>query len=245
MKFSRIYNVRSSEITPEYKLKEFYIGMYFQECFAEYMASKGLAAYDLAKSGHTWLTSDVQIDYLQEMPFWREPVEIQVWVRQISAIRIYVDFEAMHKSSIIACGSSIQLIADKSTHHPIKNAVLPCISSISTTKEMALPNTDFKKIDPFYGEYSETSQVVRYDDLDFNMHLNNVKYVPRALESIPQEFRNNHSLKMYRIKFMRETFFNNTVISEAYRNGNAIFHRLTRKEDGEELCRMESMWDQK
>ena len=69
MKFSRIYNVRSSEITPEYKLKEFYIGMYFQECFAEYMASKGLAAYDLAKSGQTWLTSDVQIDYLQEMPF--------------------------------------------------------------------------------------------------------------------------------------------------------------------------------
>ena len=25
MKFSRIYNVRSSEITPEYKLKEFYM----------------------------------------------------------------------------------------------------------------------------------------------------------------------------------------------------------------------------
>ena len=243
MRFSRIYNVRSSEITPEYKLKEFYIGMYFQECFAEYMASKGLAAYDLAKSGQTWLTSDVQIDYLQEMPFWREPVEMQVWVRQISAIRIYVDFEAIHKSSVIARGSSIQLIAEKSTHHPIKNATIASISSLSLIHESALPGVEFKKIDPFGGEYSKTSQVVRYDDLDFNMHLNNVKYVPRALESIPQEFRNSHTLKEYRIKFMRETFFNNTVSSEAFRDGNRIFHRLARVEDGVELCRMESLWE--
>lgn len=243
MKFSSVYNVRSSEISPEYKLKEFYIGMYFQECFAEYMASKNLAAYDLAKSGATWLTTDVQIQYLNKMPFWREPVEMRVWVRDISAVRIYVDFEALHNSAAIAKGSSIHLVAEKSSHRPIKTADIGKISELPINAEPALPDSDFKKIEPFEGEAFTTSQVVRYDDLDFNMHLNNVKYVPRALESIPLEFRNSHSLKMYRIKFMRETFFNNTVSSEAFRHGNRIFHRLARVEDGVELCRMESLWE--
>lgn len=53
MKFARTYNVRSSEITPEYTLKDYYIGMYFQECFAEYVSSKKLAAFDLIKLGLT------------------------------------------------------------------------------------------------------------------------------------------------------------------------------------------------
>ena len=50
-------------MSPEYRLKKYYIGMYFQECFAEYAASVGLAAFDTAKIGRTWLASDARVDF--------------------------------------------------------------------------------------------------------------------------------------------------------------------------------------
>lgn len=50
MKFEKTYPVRAAEMSPEYRLKKYYIGMYFQECFAEYAASVGLAAFDTAEN---------------------------------------------------------------------------------------------------------------------------------------------------------------------------------------------------
>jgi len=214
--------------------------MYFQECFAEYMDSMKLAAYDVAKLGLTWLTSDVKIKYFAPMPFWREAVEMRVWVRGAGAVRLFIDFEAIYKKNIIAKGSSVQLIADLKNRHPQR--ITEIANKFEKEPECALGESPFQKIRIPAGEKTQTTQVVRFDDLDFNMHLNNVKYVPRALESIPLEYRHRHKLLSYQIKFMHETFFNNTVLSEAYRDGDQFFHRLSRVEDGVELCEMESDW---
>lgn len=51
MKFEKTYPVRAAEMSPEYRLKKYYVGMYFQECFAEYAASVGLPHSTRRKSG--------------------------------------------------------------------------------------------------------------------------------------------------------------------------------------------------
>ena len=240
VKFFKTYSVRASEISPTYLLKDFFVGMYFQDCFAEYMASKNLAAYDLSRLGLTWLTSDVIVEFGGKMPFWRENVDIAVWFWKLGSARAYVDFEAFSGGQRIARGSSIQLIASIGAHKPVR--LEPYLSSIETEKCGAFESCQFTKICE-RGEFAgETSQVVRFDDLDFNMHLNNVKYIPRALEAIPLNYRNSHSLKSYRLKYMRETFFGNTVKSVAMADEDSFFHRLVRCEDGLELCRAETFW---
>ena len=95
--------------------------------------------------------------------------------------------------------------------------------------------------DGAYGIF-ETSQVVRFDELDFNMHLNNVRYVPRALEALPENFRAGHKLLSYRIKFLREAKFGDTIVSRAVPAGNECLHVLAKSSDGAELCRMKSVW---
>lgn len=247
MKFARTYNVRSSEITPEYTLKDYYIGMYFQECFAEYVSSKKLAAFDLIKLGLTWLTSDVRIDFLKPTPFWRETVDMSVWFRKTTPARIYIDFSASHNGEEIAKGSSVQLIADAQSHKPVK--VSEFVEKMQPLEVSVFPNETFGKIPPLEkpkeAENYETSQIVRFDDVDFNRHLNNVKYVPRALEALPLEYRLSHRLVSYRIKFLKETLYNDTVVSTAAKAGDECRHILRRQSDGTPLAEMLSVWDAK
>ena len=245
MTFSRTYGVRSSEITPNYTLKEYYVGMYFQECFAEYAASRGVAAYDVSKDGLTWITSDVRIDFSGDAPFWREKIDMEVWVWKTTTARIYVDFFARRGGAEIARGSSIQLIADAKTHRPVradKYAEKFDLREFSVFGGENLEKIGVSGTLTENSETFETAQAVRFDDLDFNLHLNNVKYVPRALESMPAGYRLSHKLISYRIKFLHEAFFNDTVVSTVSISGLECLHTLARKSDGVQLCLMKSLW---
>ena len=241
MKFLRTYSVRSSEIDPFYRLKDFYIGFYFQEAFAEYAASKELAAYDVAKLGLTWLTTDVRIDFSGKMPLWRDRVEMAVWLWKAGGVRICMNFSATANGAEIARGCGVNLIADAKSRKPVRAAEFA--ARFVQCEEPVFEDETFGKIVPIEeGETTETSQVVRFDDLDFNRHLNSVKYVPRALEAVPIEYRLAHPLKSYRIKYERETFFNDHVKSSAVRAGNEIYHALTRPSDGARLCSVRTLW---
>ncbi len=243
MKFVKIYRVRSSEITPEYLLKEYFAGMYFQECFAEYATSKNAAAFDVAKSGLTWLTSHARAKFFHPMPFWRSEVEVSSWVRKAGAARMFVNFEARHENRVVAIGESVQLIADAETHRPRK------ISEIAGRFETEYEDVFSEPFGNFSSDFDcdnpETAQAVRFDDLDFNMHLNNVKYIPRALEALDLNFRISHSLLGYRIKYEKEARFGDRI--ESFASGkNGVFRHLLRNEkDGSKLCEMESYWIKK
>lgn len=242
MKFEKTYPVRATEMSPEYRLKKYYIGMYFQECFAEYAASVGLAAFDTAKIGRTWLTSDARVDFTGQMPFWREDVKISTWVGKITPARIFVSAVAECGGAEIACGESVHVIADAKTHKPERSAGFAEKFGIGGGR--AFPDETFGKPEIPDGADGifETSQVVRFDELDFNMHLNNVRYVPRALEALPEKFRTERKLLSYRIKFLREAKFGDTIVSRAVPAGNECLHVLAKSSDGAELCRMKSVW---
>ncbi len=246
MKFTRTYKVRSSEINPQYLLKEHFIGMYFQECFAEYAASVELAAYDLSKRGLTWLTSASCVEFLSDMPFWRDEVEVAAWVCKASSARLFVGFCALSGGREIAGGCATHLIADIDTHKPQPLGEIAARFGPPCGDTAAI--SGLGKIEPFDNGccadigVSQTTQFVRFDDLDFNMHLNNVKYIPRALESVPFEYRLGHKLAKYRIRYEREARMGDEITSRCTRRGNCFTHLLIRESDGAELGVMESVW---
>lgn len=66
------------------------------------------------------------------------------------------------------------------------------------------------------GEFTpKVSRKVRFDDIDFNSHLTNVKYLPRAVEALPDDFLISRKLAGYSIKFKREAKMGDTVVSIA------------------------------
>ena len=238
-KFTNTYSVRSPEIGPQYRLQREYVGFYFQEVFAEFCAAKEMAGYDMARIGLTWLITDAQIDYFGgDMPFWREKVEVSVEAAEITALFFNAVFEMRCGGELCASGKYRSLIADAKTHRPKK---------FSDFAER-FPSAENRKVDmekfEITGEkVAEVRQKVRLPDLDFNRHLNNVRFLPRAIESIPEEVRGQKILRKSLVKFVKEARLGDEIISETFASAeNEYLHKLTRAQDGAALCLAKTLW---
>ena len=239
--FTQSYPVRAAEIDRDFLMRRTAAAAYFQECFAQYAASKTLAAYDVFKLGLTWLTSDMIVEFAPQMPFWREKIDVSAWVRPAnSSIKIFVDFVGKCNGEKVFCGTSVQLIADLAAHRPAKSDAL--VSRFERREECAVESPVFEKIPDIDQPQNSISKIVRSFDLDFNNHLNNVHYLPISFEALPAEFRAKRKLKRYQIKFLREVFLGDTVEARAQIDGDTTLHSLSRSSDGGQMCKIIARW---
>ena len=238
-KFSNTYAVRSLEISPNYRLQREYAGFYFQEIFAEFCASKKMAGYDMARMGLTWLISDTGISYSpNEMPFWREKVELEVEAVEITPLFFNVAFRMRSSGLNVANGKYRTLIADAKTHKPKKFT-----DFIDRFPNISAQKTDFEKFEISGEKIGEVPQKVRLPDLDFNRHLNNARYLPRAVESMPENVREEKHLVLSRLKFIKEARLGDEILSETFTKDNSeFFHKLSRKSDGTAICIAKTIW---
>ncbi|MGL4874017.1 MAG: acyl-[acyl-carrier-protein] thioesterase [Clostridium sp.] len=90
---------------------------------------------------------------------------------------------------------------------------------------------------------------IRYSDIDSNTHVNNVKYVEWALESVPQEIVRDLELRRMKILFEKEVSYGDTihVSAEVKHNEDGVvrtLHRISNRE-GEELTLLEIEWEKR
>lgn len=229
MPFDARYAVRSSEIGEDYRLKESGAALLFQECAAEYFASRGLAGYDMTRRGLTWLMGEIEARFSAPMPFWRESVAVRVWIRGGSAARMYADFEmAGEDGRAFARGEASYIAAEVDGRRPLK--ISEFLSAFETDPRRALDG--FGGVFDICGKISAdpfpaVCRKVRADDIDFNSHLTNAKYLPRAVEALPDEFLASRRLAGYAVKFRREARLGESVDSVARASGNCALHGLS------------------
>jgi acyl-ACP thioesterase len=115
-------------------------------------------------------------------------------------------------------------------------------SRIEVCQDAVFPNYRTPKIVVPEGETCSVEQVVLQDDVDFNHHVNNLRYLVLAFEALPPGFRRQNALKSLEVRFLGEAFLGNTLQSVAVRQGTSVWHRLVRKEDQIDVCLMKSSW---
>lgn len=168
-KFSNTYAVRSLEISPNYRLQREYAGFYFQEIFAEFCASKKMAGYDMARMGLTWLISDTEISYSpNEMPFWREKVELEVEAVEITPLFFNVAFRMRSSGLNVANGKYRTLIADAKTHKPKKFT-----DFIDRFPNISAQKTDFEKFEIYKKQLGIFPQIIPQKRRHNNLHRKN------------------------------------------------------------------------
>ena len=86
---------------------------------------------------------------------------------------------------------------------------------------------------------------VRYGDIDSNMHVNNVRYVEWAVESLPLEIVLNYELKDLSVVFEKECKYGAEIIaSYVLREDNdelIVLHKIE-NDEGTELSILKSRW---
>ena len=93
-----------------------------------------------------------------------------------------------------------------------------------------------------YSKYFYT----RYSDIDSNMHVNNVKYVEWAIETIPLEVATNYNIKELTVVFQKECKYGVKIkssceIKEKSDEQLTVLHKIE-NEDGTQLTSLISKW---
>ena len=252
-KYRHTYTATASDITPLYRLTPNALLMYFQDSFARLMTIHGVAAFDIVKQRRMWVITEVQIDIHPTVTYWSEEFTVELWVSELTPLRIYCDFRIVRKDDeqLIASGTSQWNILNLDTKRlestdflTDRLTVVPELMTASHKK------VRFPKPQSFDMQMEHRATRL---DLDFNFHVSNRSYVSLALLTMPDEMLASQTLTSLVVHWLHETYLDDTLTCRMSRTADGGYiHTLTRSDpdatgsshevEGVAVCEIMSRW---
>jgi acyl-ACP thioesterase len=135
------------------------------------------------------------------------------------------------------------MIVDLKTQKPI---VMPAfMDEIRLPDRQRAIEDSFPKMKLPKNPTSERKFDVRLSDLDLNQHVNNVKYIEWALETVPLEIWKANVLSDLEISFRSETKYGESIIIQSEQNEDIFTHNVISEIDQRELALLRTTWRNK
>jgi acyl-ACP thioesterase len=189
-----------------------------------------------------WVITEVQIDVQPTVTYWSEDFIVEIWVSELTSLRIYCDFRIIRKDNeqLIASGTSQWNILNLDTKRleatdflADKLTVVPELMTASHKK------VRFPKPQSFDMQMDHRATRL---DLDFNFHVSNRSYVSIALLTMPDEVLSSQSLSSLTVHWLHETYLDDTLSCRMSRiDDGSYLHTLTNAE-GVVVCELMSKW---
>ena len=237
------FTVRSYEMDVQGVASVPAICNYLQEVAGNHATELGVAVDHLFKKNMTWVLSRLHIQVFR-FPFWREEIKIETWPsgrQRKFATRDFLIFDQKH--NILVKATSSWMIIDLKTQKPI---VMPeFMDEIRLPDRQRAIDDSFPKMTLPENPNFEQKFDVRLGDLDINQHVNNVKYIEWALESVPLDIWKAKILASLEISFRAETKHGERIIIQTEQNEDIFLHRVISEDDQRDLAVLKSTWRDK
>lgn len=240
-KYSHKYNVILDNMDLcEYRLRPVAAIMYLQDAFARFCATKKMAAYDLFPKNLYWIVSEFNIEFLENLPFWSEEITTEIWISEISKLKIYTDFNLYYGNKIFAQGNACWFILNQQTKRPTKTNIIS--EHFEICPKLVLGEHKKFSLEHPKTKIKEIIHKNNFLDLDFNNHVNNKSYINLAEAATKDELKKSRILKKLNIKFNKESFLNDTLVCSTYDSNvpNTYIHKITKDEDS--ICDIQTSW---
>ena len=183
----------------------------FQDATNFHSYVMGIDKDSLIKSSNAFFVLTKLRFTISQDVFFNDTISVRTWPLKItSPIRFNREYQIQKGGYSAINGHSEWCVLDYETRQLRK------VSSVKYPSELI--HNDEKSDDKSFNSYLKIDRgekvythKVRYTDLDFNNHTNNVSYVKMALNSFsPSEF-SKYNFKGYEIHFNKETTFNDEI----------------------------------
>lgn len=206
----------------------------------------GIGIDYLKEHGIAWVLYKWSID-MERYPSYGEKIKIRTKPYSFRKFYAYRIFEIIDSNeNVIGTANSVWFLIDIKKRKAIRIPEnMYKAYGMDKDKNDIL---DIKKIKPPEKINNEKIFDVRYSDIDTNKHVNNVKYLEWAIETVPLEVVVNYTVQRINITYEKETTYGHTikVLTEIKdEDGNLIcVHKIIDKED-RELALLETQWVKK
>ena len=241
-KYRHTYTSTASDITPLYRLTPNAMLMYFQDSFARLMTIHGVAAFDIVKQRRMWVITEVQMDVQPTVTYWSEDFTVEIWVSELTSLRIYCDFRIVRADSeqLIASGTSQWNILNLDTKRlETTDFLTDKLTVVPELMTACHKKVRFPKLQSCDMQMEHRATRL---DLDFNFHVSNRSYVSIALLTIPDEVLAKQTLKTVTVHWLHETYLDETLLCRmSHTEDGSYLHTLTNADDVV-VCELMSQW---
>jgi len=244
MKYSTTYQITSAQIDGRYRLTVDGLLTFHENTVARYLTTLGLAAFHLQQHDRTWVISEINLEFPQPPTIWSEDVRVTIWVSEVSALRMWIDFVAqeVHSGTVTARGNSCWSVISMS-----ERTLVPCEGLIpegEIVPELAAGKHRKRSVMKFSPEpMAVLAHKVNLIDLDFNGHTNNRSYIRMALASFGPDYLDINRPDFLNIRFLHESRLGDGIVNKTYPTDDPqTFVSDIKSAGGLDLCRVSSHW---
>ena len=199
--YQKSYVVSNNDVDKYFKLKIPAIFRYFQDVALLATESKGVDSISLSKRNIDWVITRMTVQ-IKRLPKCDEEIVVCTHSGKDMAMLYPRYFYIMDaKGEIIVSSSSIWALIDNNTRKVIVDRDV--ISKLPPESYDCQPDLPEKLIEPQNKRLVE-KRTIHYSDLDFNSHMNNVRYVELLMDVHDTAFYDAHSVKKITLNYMRE-----------------------------------------
>ncbi|MDZ7714674.1 MAG: thioesterase [Balneolaceae bacterium] len=224
--FQEQFKIRSSEVDIHGKARLQSICNLLQEVAGNHALALNFDISQLMEKDLTWVLHRLHV-VMGRLPDWRETITIKTWPSSGDTLRAYRDFQIFGEDgNEIGRSLSYWLMLNIKSRRPVR---MPDeILEMAPTDVEHVLDIKSNRLSPLEKRDYSTEFKVRRSDLDMNNHVNNVKYIGWALETLPEEIK----IKEIDIEFQAECLVDDFIFSESRgdKDGKYI-HQLSKKEN--------------
>ncbi|CAL0319833.1 unnamed protein product [Lupinus luteus] len=215
--YRQIFAIRSYEIGPDKTATMETLMNFLQETALNHVTSSGIggdgfgATREMSLRKLIWVVTRIQVQ-VQRYSKWGDEIEIDTWVNAAGKNGMRRDWiiRDHYTKEIITRATSTWVIMNRETRRLSK---IPCevkqelVPFYLNRIAVASDEKDCEKIDKLTDETAErirSGMAPRWNDMDANQHVNNVKYIGWILESVPIEVLEDFNMTSMTLEFRRE-----------------------------------------
>ena len=199
--YQKSYVVSNNDVDKYFRLKIPAIFRYFQDVALLATESKGVDSISLSKRNIDWVITRMTVQ-IKRLPKCDEEIVVCTHPGKDMAMLYPRYFYIMDaKGEIIVSSSSIWALIDNNTRKVIVDRDV--ISKLPPESYDCQPDLPEKLAESPNKRFIE-KRTIHYSDLDFNSHMNNVRYVELLMDVHDTAFYDAHSVKRITLNYMRE-----------------------------------------
>lgn len=230
--------IRSYDVGPGWLARLPVICQRMQDAAMHHAEHFGLGHSFLGARNMAWALARQRIR-IDSMPKLGDLVRIRTWPSRMDRLFFYRDFEVTDADGrVLVLATTAWFVFDlakRERQHPdaFLEVELPIGPPVLGEKPARLKGCELPSRGPVIQ--------VGYGDLDFNEHVNNVRYIEWVLNSLPLEFHRAHALRELEANYLAEALYGNEITVGTLETAPLTFAHDIRA-GASELFRARSVW---
>uniref|UniRef100_Q2Q1N8 Acyl-[acyl-carrier-protein] hydrolase n=1 Tax=Cuphea calophylla subsp. mesostemon TaxID=312565 RepID=Q2Q1N8_9MYRT len=255
--FRQSFSIRSYEIGADRTASIETLMNIFQETSLNHCKSIGLLndgfgrTPEMCKRDLIWVVTKMHIE-VNRYPTWGDTIEVNTWVSESGKTGMGRDWliSDCHTGEILIRATSVCAMMNQTTRrfskfpYEVRQELAPHFVDSAPVIE---DYQKLHKLDVKTGDSICNGLTPRWNDLDVNQHVNNVKYIGWILESVPKEVFETQELCGLTLEYRRECGRDSvlksvTAMDPSKEGDRSLYQHLLRLEDGTDIAKGRTKW---